>query len=155
MAVRWRLRQPGDERCVSVALTSFEASDSAAGECGIAPRRSPRPLSPPPQVDAGTPVAIYAENKEHALAIGYTTLSTADVRVGRVCSRARHAKWGGGPGARGNGEGSGGHLRLVTRRRRGARSRRSRSMLLPGVKECSDAPVARHAVALSRVRAPR
>lgn len=32
------------------------------------------------QVDADTPVAIYAEGKEHAMAIGYTKMSTADMR---------------------------------------------------------------------------
>jgi PUA domain protein len=31
-------------------------------------------------VDAETPVAIYAEGKEHAMAIGYTKMSTADMR---------------------------------------------------------------------------
>ncbi|KAF8057282.1 FOLD2 [Scenedesmus sp. PABB004] len=32
------------------------------------------------EVDAGTPVAIYAEDKEHAMAVGLTTLSTAEMR---------------------------------------------------------------------------
>jgi hypothetical protein len=32
------------------------------------------------QVDAETPVAIYAEGKEHAMAIGYTKMSTADMK---------------------------------------------------------------------------
>jgi len=31
-------------------------------------------------VEKGTPVAIYAEGKEHALAIGLTTLSTSEIR---------------------------------------------------------------------------
>jgi predicted ribosome-associated RNA-binding protein Tma20 len=29
-----------------------------------------------PQVEAGTPVAIYAEDKEHAMAVGLTSLGT-------------------------------------------------------------------------------
>lgn len=33
------------------------------------------------QVEAGKPVAIVAEGKEHALAIGKTLLSTADIRT--------------------------------------------------------------------------
>lgn len=33
-----------------------------------------------PQVDAGTQVAIYGEGKEHAMAVGRTTLSTAEIR---------------------------------------------------------------------------
>ncbi|KAI7839747.1 hypothetical protein COHA_006551 [Chlorella ohadii] len=32
------------------------------------------------EVDEGTAVAIYAEGKEHAMAIGYTTMSTAQMR---------------------------------------------------------------------------
>lgn len=32
------------------------------------------------QVDAGTPVAIYAEDKQHAMAVGLTTLSTKEMR---------------------------------------------------------------------------
>lgn len=32
------------------------------------------------QVEAGTPVAIYAEDKEHAMAVGLTTLSTQEMR---------------------------------------------------------------------------
>lgn len=32
------------------------------------------------EVEEGTPVAIYAEDKEHALAIGYTIMSTAQMR---------------------------------------------------------------------------
>ena len=32
------------------------------------------------EVPEGTPVAIYAENKEHALAIGFTSMSTEDIR---------------------------------------------------------------------------
>lgn len=54
-----------------------------------APSRAPSP--PPPQthshphpnsaqVGEGAPVAIYAEGKEHAMAVGYTKLSTADIR---------------------------------------------------------------------------
>ncbi len=31
-------------------------------------------------MDAGTPVAIYAEGKEHAMAVGLTELSTKDIR---------------------------------------------------------------------------
>lgn len=31
------------------------------------------------QVDAGTPVALYAEGKENAMAIGYTSMSTEEV----------------------------------------------------------------------------
>jgi PUA domain protein len=43
------------------------------------------PCKPPelfwsPQVEAGTPVAIYAEDKEHAMAVGLTTLSTQEMR---------------------------------------------------------------------------
>ncbi len=34
-----------------------------------------------PQVPEGTPVAIYAENKEHAMAIGITKMSTEDMRT--------------------------------------------------------------------------
>jgi len=33
------------------------------------------------EVDKETPVAIYAENKEHALAIGYTSMSTEEIRT--------------------------------------------------------------------------
>lgn len=33
------------------------------------------------QVDAGTPVAIYAEGKEHAMAIGLTKMSSADMKT--------------------------------------------------------------------------
>eukprot|EP00882_Tetradesmus_deserticola_P021191 GHRQ01022938.1.p1 GENE.GHRQ01022938.1~~GHRQ01022938.1.p1 ORF type:complete len:184 (+),score=59.07 GHRQ01022938.1:436-987(+) len=32
------------------------------------------------EVEAGTPVAIYAEDKEHAMAVGLTTLSTQEMR---------------------------------------------------------------------------
>ena len=32
------------------------------------------------QVDADTPVAIYAEGKEHAMAVGLTKMSTKDMR---------------------------------------------------------------------------
>lgn len=32
------------------------------------------------QVEAGTPVAIYAEDKGHAMAVGLTTLSTQEMR---------------------------------------------------------------------------
>jgi PUA domain protein len=32
------------------------------------------------QVGAGTPVAIYAEDKQHAMAVGLTTLSTQEMR---------------------------------------------------------------------------
>eukprot|EP00879_Flechtneria_rotunda_P003153 GHRR01003375.1.p1 GENE.GHRR01003375.1~~GHRR01003375.1.p1 ORF type:complete len:184 (+),score=29.39 GHRR01003375.1:376-927(+) len=32
------------------------------------------------EVDAGTPVAIFAEGKEHAMAVGLTTLSTQEMR---------------------------------------------------------------------------
>lgn len=32
------------------------------------------------QVDAGAPVAIYAEGKEHAMAVGITKMSTKDMR---------------------------------------------------------------------------
>mmetsp|Transcript_8965 Transcript_8965/g.23028 ORF Transcript_8965/g.23028 Transcript_8965/m.23028 type:complete len:185 (+) Transcript_8965:103-657(+) len=32
------------------------------------------------EVDAGAPVAIYAEKKEHALAVGLTKMSTEDIR---------------------------------------------------------------------------
>jgi len=32
------------------------------------------------EVDEGTPVAIYAEDKEVAMAVGYTTMSTADMK---------------------------------------------------------------------------
>lgn len=34
----------------------------------------------PLQVDAEMPVAIFAENKEHALAVGLTKMSTKDIR---------------------------------------------------------------------------
>ena len=34
----------------------------------------------PLQVDAEMPVAIFAENKEHALAVGLTKMSTNDIR---------------------------------------------------------------------------
>ena len=30
-------------------------------------------------VDEGTPVAVYAEGKDHAVAVGYTTMSTGDM----------------------------------------------------------------------------
>jgi PUA domain protein len=30
-------------------------------------------------VEAGQPVAIYAEGKEHAMAVGLTKMSTADI----------------------------------------------------------------------------
>ncbi|GFH13363.1 PUA domain-containing protein, partial [Haematococcus lacustris] len=33
------------------------------------------------EVPAETPVAIYAEGKEHAMAIGYTKMSTADMKT--------------------------------------------------------------------------
>lgn len=33
------------------------------------------------QVDVDAPVAIYAEGKEHAMAVGLTKLSTADIRA--------------------------------------------------------------------------
>ena len=33
------------------------------------------------EVDEETPVAIYAENKDLALAIGFTTMSTEDIRT--------------------------------------------------------------------------
>jgi len=33
------------------------------------------------QIDAGQPVAIYAEGKEHATAIGLTRMSTEDIRT--------------------------------------------------------------------------
>lgn len=33
------------------------------------------------EVEADTPVAIYAEGKEHAMAIGVTKMSTADIRA--------------------------------------------------------------------------
>lgn len=32
------------------------------------------------QVDKGTPVAIYAEDKEHAMAVGLTIMSTQEMR---------------------------------------------------------------------------
>ena len=32
------------------------------------------------QVDAESPVAIFAENKEHAIAVGLTKMSTKDIR---------------------------------------------------------------------------
>jgi len=32
------------------------------------------------EVEEGTPVAICAEDKEHAMAVGYATMSTADMR---------------------------------------------------------------------------
>ncbi len=32
------------------------------------------------QVDEGAPVAIYAENREHAMAVGLTTMSTEQMR---------------------------------------------------------------------------
>lgn len=48
------------------------------------PIRSACPVSPT-QVDAGTPVALYAEGKEHAMAIGFTTLSTAEVGCRAPC----------------------------------------------------------------------
>lgn len=42
------------------------------------------PCSPPPthplQVDKGTPVAIFAEEKDHAMAVGLTLLSTQEMR---------------------------------------------------------------------------
>ena len=34
----------------------------------------------PVEVDVGEPVAIYAEGKEHCMAIGIATMSTADIR---------------------------------------------------------------------------
>ncbi|KAL6785427.1 hypothetical protein ACKKBG_A00200 [Auxenochlorella protothecoides x Auxenochlorella symbiontica] len=33
------------------------------------------------EVEAGTPVALYGEGREHAMAIGYTTMSTAEMRA--------------------------------------------------------------------------
>lgn len=39
------------------------------------------------EVEAGTPVALYAEGREHAMAIGYTTLSTAEVGCCRGVER--------------------------------------------------------------------
>ena len=33
------------------------------------------------QTDTEAPVAIYAEGKEHAMAVGLTKLSTADIRA--------------------------------------------------------------------------
>jgi hypothetical protein len=53
--------------------------------CTVLP--TPAPLA---QVDAGTPVALYAEGKEHAMAVGYAVMSTAE--VGRV------SMWRGLPG---------------------------------------------------------
>lgn len=44
---------------------------------GPACRRAPPPAVR--QVEEGAAVAIYAEGKEHAMAIGYTTMSTAQV----------------------------------------------------------------------------
>lgn len=38
------------------------------------------PLLPLVQVEEGRAVAIYAEGKEHAMAVGYTKMSTAQVR---------------------------------------------------------------------------
>ncbi len=35
---------------------------------------------PTQQADVDAPVAIYAEGKEHAMAVGLTKLSTADIR---------------------------------------------------------------------------
>lgn len=35
------------------------------------------------QVDAETPVAIYAEGKEHAMAVGWTKMSTQEMREAR------------------------------------------------------------------------
>ena len=34
----------------------------------------------PVQVDAESPVAIFAENKDHAIAVGLTKMSTKDIR---------------------------------------------------------------------------
>ncbi len=34
-----------------------------------------------PQVPADAPVAIYGEGKEHAMAVGITKMSTADMRA--------------------------------------------------------------------------
>ena len=34
----------------------------------------------PLQVDAESPVAIFAENKDHAIAVGLTKMSTKDIR---------------------------------------------------------------------------
>ena len=31
------------------------------------------------EVDEETPVAVYAEGKDHAVAVGYTTMSTGDM----------------------------------------------------------------------------
>lgn len=42
----------------------------------LVPASDPRPL----QVDKGTPVAIFAEEKEHAMAVGLTLLSTQEMR---------------------------------------------------------------------------
>lgn len=38
-------------------------------------------LSSTAQADVDAPVAIYAEGKEHAMAVGLTKLSTADIRA--------------------------------------------------------------------------
>ena len=42
------------------------------------------------QVEEGTAVAIYAEGKEHAMAIGFTTMSTAQVRESQEQRCALH-----------------------------------------------------------------
>ena len=49
--------------------------------CFIYPPPLDHKLSPRPtlQVDEGAAVAIYAEGKEHAMAVGYTKMSTAQV----------------------------------------------------------------------------
>jgi len=44
------------------------------------PQRHHRRPTPNAQVPEGAGVAIYAEGKEHAMAVGLTKLSTADIR---------------------------------------------------------------------------
>lgn len=43
--------------------------------------QTPARFAPPRQVEAGTAVAIYAEGREHAMAIGFTQMSTEEMRA--------------------------------------------------------------------------
>ena len=62
-----------DPHQLHAALTGGAAAATTAACCR-------RLCCCPPQVEEGTAVAIYGEGKEHAMAVGLTKMSTAEIR---------------------------------------------------------------------------
>ena len=65
--------------CPQLIASCIPCMDASAQQLGSHAARLTG-VSCPLQVDAEMPVAIFAENKEHALAVGLTKMSTKDIR---------------------------------------------------------------------------